>query len=322
MSEYAEGLSSLVDQQGLREQLLLQMELMRLDTLLRNFTPLRERLVASGLDASAKYHQLQTHRDGIVAELAKRRLDPIRRASAVVRPPNHMSEPIAAVRFPSGVAFPWFGFSGTVQLGPATEGINVVPPGTTGSILTAFLGGNGRIFFGGDLAALAIEGFPTNPGPLADTDLHFWLRNWTYLIPFPAPSVDSTLTYRFDVVAHVGVALSAAEVALGWAFASVGETANFTGQPVAVTTGVGFPFAEADLTIHTGNVSGRVTVQRSIDVRAGRVPAVALVVGFSAGLGPKDEVIFNHDFCVIVPASGGAPGVVTFRYDPNLVAQQ
>jgi hypothetical protein len=39
MSGYAEGASSFVDQQGLGEQLLLQMELMRLETQLRNVTP-------------------------------------------------------------------------------------------------------------------------------------------------------------------------------------------------------------------------------------------------------------------------------------------
>jgi hypothetical protein len=33
-------------------------------------------------------------------------------------------------------------------------------------------------------------------------------------------------------------------------------------------------------------------------------------------------VIFNEFFSSIVPESGGAPGIVHFRYDPNLVAQQ
>ena len=103
---------------------------------------------------------------------------------------------------------------------------------------------------------------------------------------------------------------------------SVGETANFTGQELAIDTGAAFPLVMVDLNPPNGLVQGQSAVQRSFVVGAGHVPAVAVVVGFAAGLSRSGEIIFDdQQDCFILPGSdAGGEGVVGFRYDPVPVA--
>ena len=54
-----------VSLKGLQERVLLSAALMRFNTQLRNFTPLRDRLVASGQDANAAYRQIESRRDQV-----------------------------------------------------------------------------------------------------------------------------------------------------------------------------------------------------------------------------------------------------------------
>jgi hypothetical protein len=314
-----------VNQDRFQEWLLLQMELMRHDAQLRNFTPLRDRLEASGQDADAMYRQIQSRRDHVTVEL-KRLTPPVRPKTA--RPPAipwHQGLPLASLvapaRFLPGSRGPWFGFSGTVQLESAQEGVRVFPPGTTGTIETLALDGKGGVFFAGDIAAMPIEGRPHNPGTFVKTDQYFWLQNWSYVIPFPAPVVESVFTYSFKVLVQVATVIVDGS-ALGWSYVSVGETANFTGQELAIDTGGGFPLVEVDLNPPNGLVQGQSAVQRSFVVGAGHVPAVAVVVGFAAGLSRSGEIVFDdQQDCFILPGSdAGGEGVVGFRYDPLPVA--
>ena len=57
-----------VNLKGLQELVLVSASLMRLNAQLRNFTPLRDRLVAHGQDASAAYRQIESRRDQVMAE--------------------------------------------------------------------------------------------------------------------------------------------------------------------------------------------------------------------------------------------------------------
>ena len=296
------------------KKLLLQMEVMRHDAQLRNLSP-------ASHDAAARHREIQARRDHVAAELKK--IEP-RTRTRTTRPPTlpwHRGLPIhsliAAPRFDLGTEGPWFGFSGTVRTGAPLEGINIFPPGSTGTIKTLSVS-DSSIFFGGDIAALPVEGGPINPGTFNDhLSIYFWLHNWTYLIPFPAPVVDSTLTYSFPVLVQVATEL-VDKTALGWSFVSVGETAHFTGQPIHVDTPAAFPLAEADLNPPTGLIAGQATVQRSFVVPAGSIPAVAVLVGFAAGLERHGEVVFDDalDCFILLGTDSECERVVDFRYDP------
>jgi hypothetical protein len=326
-----------VNLKGFQELKLLQAELLVHDSQLQNFSALRERLVASGQDANAKYRQIEARRDHVMAELKKLTPAPVRPATAAasvqpLRPGGSLlSLPIAPVRFIPPIG-PWFGYSGTLQMGRASEGVGVVPQGPypiSGYIYTVALDDTGGITFYGDLAVGPQE-LPQNQ---YDPSLnYFWLQNWTYLIPFPAPVVESTFTYSFDVFVLAGIFRAGGYVTL-YSFVSVGETANFVGQDVVVNTDAGWPLV-ADLTQPNlangslfngtyGSVQGQLEVQRSFVVAGGQVPAVALVVGVISAQSMMSEVslAFGEDAnSYISPGSytkAGYPGFVNFRYDPK-----
>jgi hypothetical protein len=60
-----------VNATGLEERMFVCAALMDHDAQLQNFTPLRDRLVASGQDANAKYCEIQSERDRLRAEWKK-----------------------------------------------------------------------------------------------------------------------------------------------------------------------------------------------------------------------------------------------------------
>ena len=182
----------------------------------------------------------------------------------------------------------------------------------------------GGVFFDGELEPYPIEGYPNNPGTLVEADEYFWLQNWSNVILFPAPVVESRLTYSFKVLVQVAT-LVAVGSPLGWSYVSVGETANYTGQEeLTVDTSLGFPLAMADLNPPNGLTRGQLAVQRSFLVGGGHVPALAMILGFAVGLSRKDHQILFDDIqdCFILPGSdAGGEGVVSFRYDPLLPAR-
>ena len=105
MSEHATQSSRPpVNLKGLPERVLLKAALMRCDAQLRNFTPLRDRLVASGQDANATYRQIESRRDHLTAELKKLTMAPVQPVAAQTsfRPPRLgpvLSLPVAPARF-------------------------------------------------------------------------------------------------------------------------------------------------------------------------------------------------------------------------------
>lgn len=117
---------------GVNELKLLEAELLARDEQLRNFTPLRDRLVASGQDANAAYRTIQSRRNDLSAQVAKLTPAPVRlpaTATGPLRPGSSLlSIAIAPSRLITGLG-PWFGSSGSVQIGRVQEGINVIPHG-------------------------------------------------------------------------------------------------------------------------------------------------------------------------------------------------
>jgi len=322
-----------VTQAGLKELKLLQATLMTCDRQLGNFTPLRDRLVASGQDANAAYRRIESRRDQALTQLKKLMppAAPISSPARGLRPGSSvLSLPVAPVIFRPPV---WgLGYSGFVQMGRPYEGIDVIPQGkypTTGSIYSVALDENSSaITFDGDLSV----GPASLPANQYSPDLdYFWIHNWTYLVPFPAPVLTSTFTYSFDVTALADVFLLGGPVTL-MCFASIGETANFTGQDVPVTTDAGWPL-NADLTQPNatggnlyngsyGSLTGTVTVERSFTVGGGQTPAVAIVLGAISCQAMQTEV--RLDFpglgdSYIYPSSNGVSGRIDFNYWPQPV---
>ena len=313
MSEHATQSSPPpVNLKGLPERVLLKAALMRCDAQLRNFTPLRDRLVASGQDANATYGQIESRRDHLTADLKKLTLAPVQPVAAQTsfRPPrlgSVLSLPVAPARFLPPRNNPWFGFSGSVQMGRAHEGNDIIPPGTTGSIRTLNLADMAGILFDGHMVGGPVDGHLKE---------HFWLHSWIYLIPFPAPVVGSTFTYSFRVPIEVATITANGAITL-WCFVSVGETPDFVGQEVVVNTVDNFPLV-TDLSGPDEEVLGQTNVQRSFAVGGGQVPAVAVAIGVVVALESGAELRLEDGVCFILPFSGVVgDGVVNFRYDPT-----
>ena len=319
-----------VTQAGLKELKLQQATLMTCDRQLGNFTPLRDRLAASGQDANAAYRRIEARRDQALAEL-KKVAPPAASISSPFRTPpggSLLSLPVSPVIFRPPI---WgFGYSGFVQMGRPYEGIDEIPQGkypTTGSIYSVALDENtSAITFDGDLA-VGPASLPTNQYS-PDLD-YFWIHNWTYLVPFPAPAITSTFTYSFDVTALADIFLLSGPATL-ICFASVGETANFTGQDVPVTTDAGWPL-NYDLTQPSatggnlyngsyGSITGQVTVRRSFTVQGGHTPAVAIVLGAISCQAMQTEVRLDFPSLgdsYLYPSSNGVSGRIDFSYSPQ-----
>ena len=306
-----------VNLKGLQERVLLSASLMRLNAQLRNFTPLRERLVAHGQDANAAYRQIESRRDQVMAELKKLTPAPVLSVPPPTsfRPPRPvatLSPPIAPARFLPPRNSPWFGYSGTVYAGPLHEGDDIIPPGTTGSIGTGLIDDLGGVFncYGG-LSPAPPDGHPKE---------YFWLHSWIELIPFPAPVVHSTFTYSFPVYVGIEVYDASGAVTL-WCFVSVGETADFVGQKVVVNTVDSWPLVidVNESSFFPQSYQGQSNVQRSFVVEAGHVPAVAVALGIAAALESGAGVSFYDAFMYMGERTNvfGQGDIVNFRYDPT-----
>jgi hypothetical protein len=322
--------SSLIDCTGVQERILLQAELLTRDRELRSFSSIRDRLAAAGKDTNLVYREILAQRDKAAAKLRTMRKVPP--ASSKIIPPlpevSLLNAPIAPANFVSGISgiiggAYGFGYSGFVQAGGLTEGVNVTPgQGATGGIDTENVGAPTYVYF---------DGIPTAPAGAGNdpTVKYFWLHNWQVLVPFPPPTGPSWLTYRFTVGATFDVFGDGAGQVM--AFVSVGETANLTG-PVAITTDVGWP-VNADLSQpgeayngSYGSISGQVEVQRTFAVGAAAVPAVAICVGVVVGLpeGAQERFVFDDYSAIGIsgppPFPGGyAGGRIAYYVQPQEV---
>jgi hypothetical protein len=325
-----------VNVKGLKERKILQVELFRRDSQLRNFAQLRERLVAAGQDANAMYRKIEARRDIVAAELKKitpKLVRPANAAALAINPTRSvLSLPIAPPRLNnSGLGSIFgFGYSGSVQMGPAAEGVDTFEGGkypASGDIYTVALSDAGGITFDGDLSVGPAEIDPNLYDPSLD---YFWIHNWSYLIPFPAASILSTFAYSFDVYVQAALNFSGGEGTI-YSFISVGETANLqAGEQVVVNTDAGWPLV-ADMTQsrqyyngHYGYMYGDSTVQRSFEVGAGQTPGVAVVLGVICAMSMMSEVYLNFPGLgegYITPGglSENGLGLVNFHYQPRFI---
>lgn len=322
-----------IDITALQERKLLEAELFSLDAQARHFGRIRDRLAVGGNDSVAHLRQMQARRDELSQTL--RRLGSVGLSppaggsgSPFQRPGEPLlALPVTPARFIRDLGVFAFGTSGVVQMAPASEGVNVVAQGrhpSEGEITTVPGSYPGSVTYSGILR-VGPESIP--PDQYDPTINYFWLRNWRYLIPFPAPTVESRFTYRFDVYARTSVFFGGGEGQV-MAFVSLGETANLTtGSTVTVNIDGGWPLV-ADLTEpadfyngHYGFVDGSVSVQRSFMVGANRVPGVAVVVGAVGALSMMTEVRLTFaEYSSISVGSQNMTGRVAYSYEPVLVA--
>lgn len=321
--------ASLIDTTGLKERILLEAELLTRNRELRNFSSIRDRLGAAGKDANAAYREILSQRDKVAAKLrAMHKAPPAgSKILAPLREVPLLNAPIAPVNFASGIQGIGigFGYNGVVQAGGLTEGVNVTPgPGATDGIDTQNIGAPTYVEFYGE---------PTAPAETTNdpTVKYFWLHTWQVLVPFPPPTGPAWLTYRFNV----GVDFEVFGEGLGqvMSFVSVGETANLTG-PVAITMDLGWP-VNADLSQPSelyngsyGSIFGQVELQRTFEVGATAVPAVAIAVGAVVGLpeGAKVGLVLNNYSGIAIsgpPAivGGYAGGRIAYHVQPQEVLE-
>jgi hypothetical protein len=224
------------------------------------------------------------------------------------------------------------GYSGTAEMGPASEETTWIPAGTTGSIDTVALDASGTINFTGDIVGHPIVG--SDSGPETGEDFHTWLHTWSWMIPFPPPLVESTFTYTISLAIEVSMLLALGPAIL-LAPVSIGQTADFESQeltPVGpmenhqsqqlATSSVAFPPLYFDMSpqaFFQGVTLTRGGVQRSFVVGAGHRPALKLVVGIVAVLATRSEIIFEDpetfDLSFIVAGSGPGAGLASFSYE-------
>jgi hypothetical protein len=322
-----------IDLRNLQKRKRFEAELFSLDTQIRNFAQLRDRLSATGKDGDAFYRKLLARRDQIAAGLKQVRTGVVSNFKNPQLLSNRLDSsfldrPIAPASFASELGVFRFGTSGVVQAAPASEGVNVVAEGqypTSGEIQTSGGAYPGDVTFFGVLDVGPEE---LNSQDQWDPTInYFWLHNWKYLIPFPPPTDTSLFTYRFDVYARFAV-FSEALAATAMSFVSVGETANLTtGNDVAVDIDCGWPLMY-DLTkpgpLYNGSygvIEGWATVQRSFIVARDHVPGVAIVVGAVGALamGSRVNFSFGGDSSIAF-GSQNWTGRVAYSYEPQLAA--
>jgi hypothetical protein len=315
------------------QQKLLEADLFSLEAQLRNFQPIRERLNAIGKDATAFYTQLQARRAKLVAGLTPPPVSkPDLRTLGIAMQGSLLERPLTAAHFNPATGIFGFGTNGVVQVPPAMEGVQDKVGGKypmTGNINTIVGTPPGLVEFEGVCAVGPPEIAADQYDPTIN---YFWIHNWKYLIPFPAPSVASFFTYRFNVSASFSV--FSGGVGNVMAFFSLGETANLTTDTdIAVGIAGGFPI-NADLSQpaplyngHYGELDGELTVQRTFLVGAGHVPGVAIVVGAIVALPMQEEVrlTFFNDFSgisIFSNINNGSSNLITYSYEPQLVFHQ
>lgn len=321
---YPNGLPK-INTKHLHQQKLHEAELISLGVQIRNFSRIRDRLAADGTDANKHYTKLRGRQKELSAELAKTAANHL--SPEFVGPPEALGRHGRSLMSLSEPFGEGLGSQGFVQMPPpmGTESYRVgAPHPMTGDI---------QPLPGTYPSVVAFRGV-LNVGPeIADqidpTINYFWIRNWTYLIAFPPPPVESRFTYRFRTYAQKQIFFAGGE-GQTMAFVSLGETNNLvSGVEVVVNTDGGWPLVH-DLTEpapgyngHYGFVEGRTTVQRSFIVGAQRVPGVAIVVGAVEALSMMTELSLQFGYYSAISV-GNYPthtGAIEYSYKPVLVNQ-
>jgi hypothetical protein len=305
---------------GLKEQILLQSELTRLDTQLDNFAPVRDRLVAVGQDPNVKYRETLSRRNQVIFELKKLRSAAVRPADAgaSIVPSGFgslLSLPIAPPRFLGPGLGPWFGYAGSVQMGQPSS-VDPFEPDrsySSGGILEIGRDAAGGIQYTGDCNL-------GNPPPGRTTTFGCY---WCYLVPFPMASRRSIFTYSFDVTAQV-VSGSVSGTGAVYSHVALGETADYQGQ-----TGLGLLIDGPSLASEDWyenkigfKAKGIVHVQRSFVVAPGKSPAIEIGLGVLVNEEPNSQLwLDDSGNCYLIPSSDGVEGRVNFRFDPDRESQ-
>lgn len=292
---------------------------------LRNYDRIARRLTTAGRDLKNLYQKLDTERrDAQQAALGS--IEPSAASMPVVHPVAHSGLYDLATPMLGSQGELVMGSQGFVRIPPASNGISVTPgvDGTSGEFETLELGPRGGILFSGNLEA---------EGPGDPEDLHIWLRNWKYVIPFPCTPSRAHLTYTFKVT--TAFRIGGANVADGtvMSFVSIGEQPAFgAGVEIDVNQGAGWPVV-ADLTQPVvsesggidyngffGVLSGETIIQGTFSVTAGSTPAIGVVVGAIALISSGSCLFRFHGGSQLIPSStDGVRGIAQYRYEPILV---
>src|SRR5258705_459888 len=104
----------------LQDRVFVQIAVMAHEARLRNFTPIRDRLLAHGQDANANYREIEARRDRLLVEW--RKLTPA--MPEATRPPSRGGSGPGLPAFTLPKSLPWGvwpspGQSGTLQIGRA-----------------------------------------------------------------------------------------------------------------------------------------------------------------------------------------------------------
>jgi hypothetical protein len=326
---YPNGLPK-INTKHLHQQKFLEAELMSLGMQIRNFSRIRDRLAADGTDANKHYTKLRRRQEELSAEFAKTADNHL--SPEFVGPPEALGRHGRSLLL-SGP----FGAQGTFGLG--SQGFVQMPPPIrtesdvvgaehpmTGSIEPVASTYPSTVAFRGNLN-VGPESIPADQ--YDPTIRYFWIRNWTYLIAFPPPPVESRFTYRFNTYAQTQIFFGGGE-GQTMAFVSLGETNNLvSGVEVVANTNGGWPLvhdlnepADYSYNGHYGFVEGEATVQRSFMVGAHRVPGVAIVVGAIEGLSMMAELRLQFSWYSSLSVINYAhAGAIEYSYQPVLVNQ-
>jgi hypothetical protein len=309
-----------------QEHLIVDLDYFSLDAQLRNFQASRE-ATRGRADAGASYRALRLKRDKALKQLEN--LGPV--VHGIEQPA--LARSIAAARLRDGLT-PWFGFSGNVQCGKALESRQWDSPGCKGKLSTHHLGDSGEIYFGANLAGGPIEGYESNEGNHDPDSPQLWIHVWKYLVPFPAPMVDSILTYEFDIHAQFAVVLT---IGPGQLYSRLwtGLMPDMTTPNVLADARTTFPINGVSLTPTTGYVRGTRRIRQTCRVRAGKIPAVHMLATAAVALlePHADLVLGEHESFMIPRASApildgpasflpGGNGLISFHYEPDPVLHQ
>jgi hypothetical protein len=326
-----------IDTAGMIELRLTEAKLAGLNRQLRCFGPIRHRAIAAGQDPAGLYRTLQESRDKLAAAVRQSEptgtptRSPYQGQPAAVASEPLWRRPIAAAEFIAKLGW-GFGTAGAVQVGPATDDLNIVATGKypvtgeIGQILGTF---PGDVDFEGFLSVGPAE---LPPGQQFDPAInYFWLRSWQYVVPFPPAHTLSVLTYRFDASAAVGIFNQAIDAEV-LCFVSLGETTNLlTGQPVPVDINGCWPIADDDLSVpqplyngFRGLIEGTGSVERSFEVGSGNVPGIVVVVGVICGMSMGSMVgltFTGEGNSGIAIGSQNMTGRIEYSYTPVPVAE-
>lgn len=320
---------------------LLEAEQLALQSRLRDFSWVRQRVTDLGGDPDAVRQLMVRRGQWIAQELRKLGGGMAKESSGPVPTGDEETDafdPVAPLAFlplraavfggASGAAGA-FGYSGSVQMPRAVERDSRVPGriGTSGEITTVRRHPLGGVQFKGRLESTA-SWFENGPWPSDEPVLNMWSRSWSYLVPFPPPPVDSVLSYGVNVAVYLAADREHGEAQFMSAI-GLGHTPSLSeGTDIALNASGGWPLT-ADLTVpdrgyngSCGNLFGKTSVRRSLQIGAGQNPAIQMVLSVYGIVGDLvgQEAVCNFNFLsdsLIRPEdANGLEGRISFHYRP------